>query len=220
MTRWLALSLGLTLAAWLVWGYVFWQPDILAEKVPMHWDINMKPDRFADRDGAVIEMALFPGIMLAMVLLTLVLPWLSPKNFKVDSFRNVFHYVMALVVMLMGYVGALVLWAALPDHSMPIRGFLGPFFLFFALMGNVMGKVQRNFWMGVRTPWTLASETVWTRTHRLAAWLWVVVGVLGFVAVLAGAPLWLCFGCLIVAALYPVLYSLIIYKKLERQGKV
>jgi uncharacterized membrane protein len=91
-------------------------------------------------------------------------------------------------------------------------------FLFFALLGNVLGKVQRNFYVGVRTPWTLASETVWVQTHRLAAWLFTGAGVLGLVIVLVGVPFYFAFGLILVAALVPVVYSLVLYKRLEKKG--
>jgi uncharacterized membrane protein len=74
--------------------------------------------------------------------------------------------------------------------------------------------------MGVRTPWTLASEAVWTQTHRLAAWVFVAVGVIGFVAALANVSLILCFGLLIFGAVIPVIYSLALYKRLEKEGKL
>ena len=98
--------------------------------------------------------------------------------------------------------------------------FLQSLELFFALMGNSLGKVRRNFWMGVRTPWTLASETVWNRTHRVTAWLWVALGLVGFVIVLVFNWLVASLALLLVAVLTPVLYSLILYKSLEKQGKL
>ena len=60
----------------------------------------------------------------------------------------------------------------------------------------VLGQVRRNFYVGVRTPWTIADEGVWNRTHRLAAWLYTASGCAGCVAVLAGAPLAWVFGIL------------------------
>jgi uncharacterized membrane protein len=80
--------------------------------------------------------------------------------------------------------------------------------------------VKPNFWMGVRTPWTLADPQVWTQTHRVAAWTFVAVGVAGFVAALAGVPPVWCFGLLIAGALWPVVYSLVLYKRLERAGRL
>jgi uncharacterized membrane protein len=74
--------------------------------------------------------------------------------------------------------------------------------------------------MGVRTPWTLANEEVWEQTHRLAAWLFVASGLFGMLTALVGLPLYLCFAGIMVAALVPVVYSLVLYKRLERQGRV
>jgi uncharacterized membrane protein len=103
-----------------------------------------------------------------------------------------------------------------------MRFFLGGLCLFFALIGNVLGKVRRNFWMGVRTPWTLASEAVWNQTHRLAAWLFVAAGLLGFalVMVLPPSAVWVLLAVLLPAALLPVVYSLVLYKRLEREGRL
>ena len=63
------------------------------------------------------------------------------------------------------------------------RAFIAGMFLFFALLGNVIGKVRKNFYIGVRVPWTLASDRVWNDTHRLAAWVMVAAGVIGFVMI-------------------------------------
>src|SRR5262249_58530216 len=70
------------------------------------------------------------------------------------------------------------------------RGFMAGLFLFFALIGNVMGKVRKNFYIGVRVPWTLASDRVWNDTHRLAAWVMVAAGVIGFLMTVLGVPIW------------------------------
>jgi uncharacterized membrane protein len=100
------------------------------------------------------------------------------------------------------------------------RLLMGGTFLFLALMGNVLGKVRRNFWMGVRTPWTLASEAVWIRTHRLAAWVFVGGGLAGLAAVLLGVDVTVCLALLVVVGVVPVLYPLALYKTLEKQGKL
>ncbi len=84
-------------------------------------------------------------------------------------------------------------------------------------MGNVMGKVRRNFYIGFRVPWTLASDRVWNDTHRLAAWVMVAAGSIGFVLVIAGVSPGVAIGLLIVAMLIPAVYSFIHYKSLERR---
>jgi uncharacterized membrane protein len=98
------------------------------------------------------------------------------------------------------------------------RALEGGVSLLFALMGNVLGKVRRNFFVGVRTPWTIANEQVWNATHRFAAKTFFAGGLLGLIVVILGAPLWLPIASILIAALAPVIYSLVFYKQLERQG--
>jgi uncharacterized membrane protein len=225
MTRWLivsliltALALGGALVLMLLW------PGLIRESVPVHWDINMQPDGFVSREGFLPYLLIFPGVMALLVLLMWLLPKLSPKNFEVERFGDTWGYVFTLIVGLFAYLFALQVWASsLEDPLNNVwfgRLFIAGFFVMFALMGNVMGKVQRNFWMGIRTPWTLASDAVWVRTHRLAAWTWMPLGIVGAVLVLLGVPPLYAFVLLAVGALWPVLYSLILYKRLQREGRV
>jgi uncharacterized membrane protein len=221
MTRWLYLSIALTVAALAGALYLYFvQYDQLPERIATHWDIHFEPDHWVPKAGVLGHFLVLPGIMAGITLLTLVLPWLSPRSFEVEPFRATYGYVMALVVALMGYLDVVFLWASLKQGAWMYQLLVGGIFLFFALLGNVLGRVRRNFWMGVRTPWTLASEAVWNQTHRVAAWLFVAGGVAGFVAVLIGVPPLWCFVGLIVVALWPVLYSLLLYKRLEKQGRL
>jgi uncharacterized membrane protein len=220
MTRWLSLSIALTALAVLASLYVWMErAELLPEKVPTHWGFSGEPDRFTPRDDVLPSLLIAPSVMLAVVLLSRVLPWLSPKPFTVEGFRPTYDYLMALLVALFGYIDLALLLGYTETLANSTRFLVGGIFLFFAAIGNVLGKVRRNFWIGVRTPWTLANETVWNQTHRIAAWLFVGAGLFGFVAVLLGVPLLVCFVGLIVAALAPVVYSLVLYKRLEREGK-
>ena len=98
------------------------------------------------------------------------------------------------------------------------RAFMAGLFLFFGLMGVAIGKVRRNFYIGVRVPWTLASDRVWNDTHRLAAWIWVSAGVIGFVMTVLRAPILAAIAVLIFSAFIPVIYAFVHYKHLERTG--
>ncbi len=221
MTRWFYVTVALAVLAGLGWLYLFlWPESLLLEQVPVHWDINFQPDHSEARDQAVWYLLPYPAFLALLVILTLVLPWLSPRQFRVDRFRRIFEYVMALAAVLFAYLFGVQVVAGSDAHQPIGRLFIAGIFLFFTCLGNVLGKVQRNFWMGVRTPWTLASEKVWIQTHRFTAWLWMAFGLAGFVAVLLNVPPWWCFGSLLLAAFLPVFYSLFLYKKLEREGKV
>lgn len=221
MTRWLWISMTLTAAALAGTAYVnVFLYDQLPPSMPVHWDLHGEPNAWMPRDQIWKNFILLPIVMAGMNLLTIVLPRISPRQFEVDRFREAYEYIMTLVVGLLGYFQFVILWVSLhPEWStgrlMAVGGFL-----FFALLGNVLGQVRRNFWMGVRTPWTLASERVWIDTHRVSAWLFLAAGIIGSVAVSLGASLAACFIGLIIVALLPVVYSLLLYKRLERQGKL
>jgi uncharacterized membrane protein len=221
MMRWLLAMVALTGVAFASSLYVYYfERERLPAQVPVHWDINFHPDHFVPRDEVLPYLLLLPGLMAVMLLLTPLLPWLSPRNFEVDRPRRVYLFVMGLMVILFAYLHGTMLWTMVQGGTWPGRLFVAGIFLFFALLGSVLGQVQRNFWMGVRTPWTLASEAVWVRTHQLTGGLFMAVGAAGFVAVLAGAPLLWCFAGFMVAALVPIPYSLVLYKRLEKQGRV
>ena len=158
-----------------------------------------------------------------MLVLFYFLPALSPKSFEVDTSRSTYLYIMVLVVGLFTYMQGVLLYTVYQSvgkqPSLDIgRAFIAGMFLFFGLMGNVIGKVRKNFYIGIRVPWTLASDRVWNDTHRMAAWLWVGSGVVGFAAIVLGAPIVLAVGLLVAAGLIPVIYSFFHYKALERKG--
>jgi uncharacterized membrane protein len=221
MNRWLIYNIVLTLAAFGVSVFLGWvRPDLLPERVPIHWGIDGQPNDWVSGGQVLPYLLIVPGFMTIFVLLSLALPWLSPQQFGIERFRSTYNYLMAMVLTLFAYIHGVALAAGLGLDLDMNKVLLGGMFLFFALLGNVLGKVQRNFFVGIRTPWTLADETVWIRTHRLAAWLWVPGSLLGFAAVMAGAPGWVCFAFFLAMALVPVFYSLILYKRLQRQGKL
>jgi uncharacterized membrane protein len=236
MTRWLAAMLVLTVVTFGVTAWLeYVRPDLLLDPLPTHWNAEGKVDAEVPLKDATFYLMLTPSLLVLVMLLTLVLPWLSPKKFDIYRFLPTFHYVMFLVAALFAYLNAAILVNCLkePPFRLDIGTLImGGMFLFFALMGNVMGKVKPNFFMGVRTPWTIASETVWVRTHRMAAWLWTVGAVVGLVLVVIAAvlqtilniampwffiPLFVGFMLLV---LFPVPYSLYIYKRLEKEGKL
>jgi uncharacterized membrane protein len=183
--------------------------------VPMHWDAHGNVNGWGAKWTLLV---IDPGVMLALLLLFSALPWLSPKHFEVNSFRSTYLYIMVATLAMMVYLHALILAASLSWKFDISRAVEGGGCLLLALMGNVLGKVRRNFFVGVRTPWTIANEQVWNATHRFAAKTFFVGGLLGLLAVIANAPFWLPLAAILIAALAPVIYSLVFYKQLERQG--
>lgn len=207
---------GIVLTAAAVGASVILYP-YLPPQMPTHWNIHGQVDGYGAKSWAAF---LGPGFMVFMLVLFRLLPWLSPKRFEVDTFVSTYLYMMVVFLAFFAYIHGLTLWAGLRGPLDISRAIFGGVCLLFALLGNVMGKVRRNFWIGVRTPWTLASERVWDATHRFAAKTFVLGGLAGWVLAWAGAGFWLPFAALLAGALIPVVHSLVYYKRLEHRGEI
>lgn len=185
----------------------------LPATIPTHWNSAGQVDGHGSRDYVFLNT----GIMVLTMLIWTVLPSLSPKRFTVDTFNATYWHICLVIVALLGYIQCVIAWGAY-SPSMPMnRAMFGGLAVFLGLLGNVMGKVRRNFWIGIRTPWTLASERVWYSTHRFAGKTMVIGALLSLAGVIAGLPLALCLTVLLAGPIVPVFYSLFIYKRLERQ---
>jgi len=203
-------------------GVSAWLYPSLPQQIPTHWNIKGEIDGYGDKSWALF---LLPGTMVMMTLLFYFLPALSPKHFEVDSFRSTYLYIMVLITALLAYFHGLTLYAVWKNSQHTgefdlTRPMIAGMFLFFALLGNVMGKIRKNFYIGVRVPWTLASDRVWNDTHRLAAWVMVASGLVGFVLTISGLSLVLALVVCIGSMMIPVVYSFFHYKALERAGEV
>jgi len=220
MTRLYAiLSIVLTLGALAVTLALY---PHMPEKIPTHWNIEGKIDGYGDKAFAAFLM---PSVVLGLMALFAALPWLSPKQFAVDTFRSTYWFIVLVITAAMIFIHGLTMWAAMAGRPVDItKPLLAGILVMFGVMGNVMGKVRRNFYVGIRTPWTLASERVWNDTHRLAARWFVAAAALGLVVVILPIPLPALVITTIVlimsAALGPVVYSLVHYKRLERAGSI
>jgi uncharacterized membrane protein len=216
---WLYLSAALTAAAACLSLYLWlFRPD-LPEVLPSHWNLQGQPDGWMHRNVALL---LLPALMVGWLGVTVLLPYISPQRYKVDSFAGVYGYCMFLVQGLFAYVHGLMTLGVLQQRIDVGRAIVVGALLLLTLLGSVLGKVHRNFWIGVRTPWTLADDRVWDRTHHLAAWMFPLAGLLGIPAalLLPTTLLPLSLIGIVVAALVPAIYSLVLYKKLEREGQL
>lgn len=214
MTRKTLIFEILLIATALAATVIVW-PHLLAQ-VPTHWNFRGQSDSQSPRWQLIL---IGPGFMSGLMLLTWLVPWLSPRHFQVDSFRSTYRQVMLMLFCLFAYVYAIILWIGLGHTVDGSRAIVGGVCLFSVLCGNLIGKVRRNFFIGVRTPWTLASDRIWNATHRFAAKTFVAGGLVGLLLSLIGLDGWPVFA-LLAGMLAPVVYSLVIYKHFERRGEL
>lgn len=204
-------SLGLILAALGVGAALY---PSLPDPAPIHWNLRGEVDGYGPRWVAAF---LGPLVGAGVLGLMLVLPFLGPMRSSIQSFRVTYGRICVLIAGMMAALNGVTLLSA-AGYKLQIGAnlciVLGAML---ALIGNWLGKIRRNFYVGIRTPWTLANEDVWERTHRLGGRLFVLHGL---TCVMTGffASNMVCFvvmfSGLAAIGLWCVIYSLVLYRRL------
>ena len=184
----------------------------LPQNVPTHWNMQGVPNGFTPKPWGAF---LGPMILAPLYVLLRILPAISPRGFRMTDFEGVFRMIRTTIIGILFIITTASLLAA---AGMPVpigRIVLCSVGLLLAILGNYMGKLRRNFFIGIRTPWTLASDEVWLRTHRLGGVTFTALGIfLIALGILNGAARWMIIA-IIAATAIPVIYSFVIYRRLE-----
>jgi uncharacterized membrane protein len=183
-------------------------------QLPIHWDLDGRPDQFSDKWTALMLPAIMTG---GVSLLFWFLPSLEPRKKGLERSQGLYLAGWIGLLLVGGAVQLSVVSVAL-GWDVPVNRLiclaLG---VMLVLIGNQLGKSRSMYMMGVRTPWTLASEDVWIRTHRLAGKLMVAAGLLAILlALLPLAPALMIQGVLVAtvgAAVIPVGYSWLLWRR-------
>lgn len=183
----------------------------LPDPLPSHWDAAGRVNGTMPKPWGVF---IVPLVMAVLWLLFLVLPRMSPRGFEMDSFASAWGILAVSILAFMLFVEVLTLNAAQTRANLSPKPIFAAIGVLFAVIGGVMGKVTRNFFAGIRTPWTLASEEVWNRTHRLGSKIFMAAGLVAVAAALFDLGWWVPLGALLVGPLVPVIYSYVIYRRL------
>jgi uncharacterized membrane protein len=195
-------------------GLMLWNqlPDPMAS----HWNINDQVDGYMSKFWGVFMM---PLITLGMFLLFMVIPNIDPLKANIAQFRDVFNLFIALIVAFMLYIHALTLrWnLGYTDFGMS-KAMLPAMGLLFFFIGYMLRKAKRNFFIGIRTPWTLSNDRVWDETHRVGSVLFMISGVLAFIGSLFGGwmAFWFLFVPIIGSTLITLVYSYVVYQRETR----
>jgi len=200
----------LVIAASFVFGFYFYQN--FPEKVITHWDFAGNPNGYSGKFFGAFGL---PIMFLGFYGLFLALPLIDPKKQRYREFQKVYHIFKSVLLLVLF---AIFLLASFANLGYPIAiNQVTPILVgvLMIVMGNFMGKIKNNWFMGIRTPWTLSSENVWNKTHRLGGWLFVIYGILimltPFFNYAAGLSILLGGALLIVVV--TLVYSYILYKK-------
>lgn len=185
----------------------------LPERVPIHWNLAGQADGYGSRAMGAFFL---PVMNLTTYKLLLLIPLVDPKRANYARFAGFYRGFRVILTLFLSVLHAVALLAALgrPVDVLLVAS-LG-ISLLFLYLGHSLSQVQQNYFVGIRTPWTLADEEVWRRTHRLGGRLFMAIAVLpwvtwpfsrqaAFVTLLAGA---------VVAAIATAIYSAVLYHRI------
>jgi len=195
-----------------------WSYPQLPAVVVSHWDFAGQANGWMSREFNAI---LFPIILIFMYVLFTFMPKLDPRGERYEEFANVYlimRNAIMLVMMVVFIATTLFNLGYNINIGATVAGVVG---LLMIVLGNYFGKIKRNFFVGIRTPWTLSSDNVWNQTHRLGGRLFMIWG-LGLIFTPWLAPTLafiILIGGIIVVISWVTIYSYILFKKEKKENK-
>jgi uncharacterized membrane protein len=187
----------------------------LPQIVPLHFGMDGKPDSYGSRSKFILVVLLMMVVAAIAYLLLKYLPRIDPKR-KVRYSQSTFQQ-MSFVLLLFITVMNMSIIYAVTHEGFQMNKLLFPLCgLLFTYLGNIMHSIKPNYFVGIRTPWTLENEDNWRKTHQLGGKIWLTGGLLiTLITLLLPAKGSLIFFAiaLSIMALIPVIYSYLYFKK-------
>ena len=185
----------------------------LPDKIPFHWNIKGEIDAWTNKSFAWLTAILPLGVYLLMIYI----PAIDPRResyLKHKKAYGIFTVILVLFFVLMHWVVMLTGLGYKISISRIIPTGIG---LLFILIGNFMGQIRPNYSLGIKTPWTLADDTVWKKTHRVGGLSFILSGIIFIIAGIVNHPsvFILAIGSIFLAVIYIFLYSYLEYKKIK-----
>jgi uncharacterized membrane protein len=205
--RWYGLVIAAVAVAVSIWAY-----PRLPARIPTHWNIHGEPSGYSSR---LLGVLLMPLMILVLTGVAQVLPRIDPRRANYAKFIGVYWLMINYIVLFMAVIHCAMLANALGAPVNLTKVGLAGVGLLLALLGNYLRRVEPNWFLGIRTPWTLSSDTVWRETHRVGGWVFVVGGlVLVGCAFLHPPAVYWVFGITIgLVAIVPIVLSYVLWRR-------
>ena len=185
----------------------------LPQPMASHWGTDDQVNGTISRFWGAFLM---PVMAIAMLGLFLLIPLIDPLKANIAKFRGLFNAFIALLMAFLLYVHVLTILWNLGLQSFRMSAALLPALgLIFIFAGLMMRQAKRNYFIGIRTPWTLSSDRVWDETHRIGGLLFIASGVLALIgAFLPGVvAYWLVLGPVLASTVFVVVYSYVLWRR-------
>ena len=203
--------LPLTMIGLLILAWIITYPKI-PDQVPIHWNFKGEADGFATKINAMLSTL---GIMVLLYVTMAFLPKVDPRKSNYKYFSKSYNIMMNVLLGVFFVVNLFVIFNAI-GYDVPIST-MGPLVvgIIFLVLGNYMPQVRSNFFIGIRTPWTLSSDDVWKKTHRAASKIFFFGGLV-MMATTFASDMWketVIIVVITITIIAPYLYSYYLYRK-------
>ena len=186
--------------------------DRLPDQMASHWNTANQVDGYISRFWGAFLM---PIMTVGILVLFMIIPSIDPLKANIAQFREYFNTFITLIAAFMVYMHILtMLWNLgynqfnMGTAMMPAMGLL------FVFAGIMMRKAKRNFFIGIRTPWTLSSDKVWDETHRLGSTLFIISGLLALLGAFFEAyTMWFILVPVLGSTIFLLVYSYVLYQR-------
>ena len=203
--------IGIVLAPF-VYLAIIW--NTLPEKVPTHWNYKGEADKWGDKYSLIALSFLLPVLT---YILMLVIPKIDPKK-KIQLMGGKYYQLKFILVLFMSTLAFIILHLTVNQSTSSPNLIYIPIGVLFIALGNYFKVVQPNYFIGIKTPWTLENTEVWKSTHTLAGKLWIVGGliiVLCSLTIANSVFIYVFGGVVAIISLVPIVYSYFKFKKLK-----
>ena len=206
------MAIILIIALSVIVGVIFY--PLLPDQMVSHWNAAGEVNGYMSRFWGVFLMPLISIILLGLFLL---IPKIDPLKENIAKFRGDFDRFIVLIELFLFYIYILAIsWNLGITFDMK-TAILPAFAILFYYVGVMIGKAKRNYFIGIRTPWTLSSDEVWDKTHRLGRKLFKIAAILSLVGLLfPSIALWFVIIPILFAAIYSIIYSYFVWKKTKK----
>ncbi len=198
-----------------------WQQLPLMESYPVHWSADGSPDRYGSKGEVLFNLSIMPGTSVFIFLLLYFVPKAEPIQTSIEPNSRPYAVLWAMMMGLFLGIQFFICRSYFdlqPGEGTPtvsVSYLAGGLSIFFLVIGNIMGKLRRNFLFGIKTPWTLSSDLSWDKTHRLAGRMMVISGLIGLLiafALPAQTALMTVVGLSLATTLFALVYSFVVWK--------
>lgn len=192
-------------------GFYFYPQ--LPEQVPSHWNVQGEVDGWASKNFTVL---FFPSITLVIYLLMTFIPLIDPLKRNYPKFAIPYFFFRLAFVLFFSLLYFYTLYSGL-GFNISINYFIIPAVsVLFIVIGFFLPKIRKNYFVGVRTPWTIHSERVWDATHKMAGKLYILAGLISLIGLIfIDQALFIFLAAVVIAALISVVYSYFVFRKIE-----